>query len=120
MPSRQIAIEESGNGATLVRLSGELDKFAADDVRERLTAVAGSDPLLIDLGDVSFVDSAGLHCLFSVARTVAERHGRLACIVRLDNPIRRVLELVQLGSVAPLCETLREAEQAAREPNLAP
>lgn len=118
MAAGEITVEQSLNGGTVVRLCGELDKFAAGVVRDRLTALSGNDPLVIDLGGVSFVDSAGLHCLFAVARTVAARHGRLACVVSLDNPIRRVLELVQLGSVAPLCETLEEAEQAAREPNL--
>lgn len=116
----QIGVEESVNGGTVVRLAGELDKFAADAVRDRLTALSGRDPLVVDLGGVSFIDSAGLHCLFAVARAVAARQGRLACIVPPDSPIRRVLELVHLGSVSPLCATLEEAEQAARQPNLAP
>lgn len=116
----QITVEQPESGGTLVRLSGELDKFAADAVRDRITVHLGADPLVIDLADVGFVDSAGLHCLFAVARSVAGRHGRMACVVAPDSPIRRVLELVQLGTVAPLCETFEEAERAAREPSLAP
>ena len=50
------------DGEVVVRVSGEIDMAAAPVFRERLTAVieADGDDVVVDLADVSFMDSAGL------------------------------------------------------------
>lgn len=112
----QLKVEETPGGAVVVRIEGELDKFASESIRARLIELSLGDPLVIDLGELTFVDSAGLHTLFGVARSAAERSARLAFVLPAGSPVRRVLEIVQLDGVAPVCETVERAYGAARQP----
>ncbi len=114
----QLKVEETPEGGVVVRIEGELDKFASEAVHARLMAMPLRDPLVVDLGELTFVDSAGLHTLFAVARSAAARSARLAFVLPADSPVRRVLEIVHLDGVAPVCETVEIARDAAREPNL--
>ena len=61
------------NGAVVVRLVGELDLYNAPEVRTALLAVCDEKPerLVVDLGEVDFVDSTALGVLIE-ARTKLE------------------------------------------------
>ncbi|NUT55779.1 MAG: STAS domain-containing protein [Thermoleophilia bacterium] len=61
------------NGAAVVRLVGELDLYNAPQVRSALLELAAEQPerLVVDLGEVSFVDSTALGVLIE-ARTKLE------------------------------------------------
>jgi anti-anti-sigma factor len=60
----------------IVSLSGELDCATTPDVHARLDELlaAGWARIVLDAGEVTFVDSAGLHLLLD-ARARAEREG---------------------------------------------
>ena len=49
---------ESGAAGTTVRVAGEIDLASVPELRECLYAVAGD--VLLDMSDVSFLDSQGL------------------------------------------------------------
>jgi len=77
-----------------VALSGELDMAAAFRVEselERLVATPGIEGVVLDLDEVSFVDSAGLGVLLSI-REQATRLGRDVRIDRMSEPVRRILD----------------------------
>lgn len=105
----QLTIEQR-DGVHVVVVSGDLDTFAAERFRESLSVVRTADRYLISLGDVSFVDSAGLHALFGVARSAKDIGALIAFVVPPDSPARRIVELVQLGDISPVCDTTDEAE----------
>ena len=112
----QLRVEGGPGGAVVVSLSGELDKFAVDAVRARMNALPDGDPVIVDLSELSFIDSAGLHCLFAFARGQRGLPARLAFVVPASSPVRRVLEIVHLDGVSPMCETLERACELAVRP----
>lgn len=110
----QLTIEDRDD-LRLVRITGELDTFGAQSIREKLSILRGSDRFLVDLEGLSFLDSAGLHSLFGVGRTAKDVGARVVFVVPPDSPIRRVIELVQLADVSPVCDTHEAAIARLRD-----
>ena len=61
------------DGVAVARLEGELDKLGIEKARSRLDPLAGGGKLVVDLDRVTFIDSAGLHALFGLARLASSR-----------------------------------------------
>jgi anti-anti-sigma factor len=102
-------------GVQVVHLEGELDKLAIERARSRLDPLAAAGKLVVDLDRVTFIDSAGLHALFGLAR-MAGSHGRGVAIAVADSsPTARVIALVHLGDVLPVRTTVDEAVSALLE-----
>ncbi|MGL6278017.1 MAG: STAS domain-containing protein [Gaiella sp.] len=97
------------DGVRVIELTGELDVFATEALRARLTPSAEHDRHVVDLGAVSFVDSAGLHALFSVGCTARELGAQLVYVVPHGSAVHRVVELVHLGDVCAVCATVDDA-----------
>jgi len=75
-----------------VRLIGELDASNAEEFLDTLLPqVQGGGDLVLDLAELSFVDSMGLRSLLRLAR-VLENTGKLL----LDNPQRAVARTIEL------------------------
>jgi anti-anti-sigma factor len=102
------------DGLRLVQVSGELDTFAARGFREKLSHPRSSNRFVVDLCELTFVDSAGLHALFGVSRSARDVGARLVFVVPAASPIRKVIELVRLADVSPVCETVEDAIARAR------
>jgi anti-sigma B factor antagonist len=84
----------------IVHVAGELDLCAAPQVAatvEQLLEV-GFEHIVIDLRDLSFVDSAGVHTLVAAHRAAEER-GSAVSLVRGPRPVHRVLELTATDSL---------------------
>ena len=66
---------EARDGATVVRLGGELDLYNAPVLREALIAAAQAGPtrLVIDLSEVEFIDSTALGALVEARGKLAPR-----------------------------------------------
>jgi anti-anti-sigma factor len=83
-------------GAITVRLSGEIDVANATALTDALEAV--SEPgrrLVIDMADVSFIDSSGINVLLRAARWTGDRHGGLTVGSASAN-VRKILEILGL------------------------
>jgi anti-anti-sigma factor len=80
-------------------------------VREQLLeAMTNRDHgIVIDLQEVSFMDSAGINVLFELAERLGARQQRVAVVLPERAVVRRVAELVGLGSSVSICETVDEA-----------
>jgi anti-anti-sigma factor len=73
-------VRRSVGDVEVVELHGEIDFASADEVREALCAAAG--PLVIvDLGPIDFIDSAGLRALDTANRELHTAGRRLALVV---------------------------------------
>ncbi|HKP90186.1 MAG TPA: MMPL family transporter [Thermoleophilaceae bacterium] len=91
-----LTMEEIDDGGRLrLRLDGELDLVTAPWLARRLQTVEAEKPpvLVIDLRDLTFMDSSGLRELFSAQRR-ARAEGRRVALVKGSEPIDRVLEMV--------------------------
>jgi anti-anti-sigma factor len=78
-----------------VALSGDLDMAATFKVEPELERLLGEQDvrrLDVDLGDVGFVDSAGLGLLLSI-RERTRNLGIDMRLVRVSEPVRRILEI---------------------------
>ena len=93
---------ENGDGYVLVRLSGEVDLSWSQDVRRAvLDALAGGEPVGVELSAVSYIDSSGIAALvegFQQART----RGKRFALVATSDAVRAVLELARLDRVFQL------------------
>jgi anti-sigma B factor antagonist len=70
--------DRTPEGYLICRLAGELDAFTVSQFRQTLGEMASTSRLLIDLSEVSFVDSAGLGALIGGIRRTPELGGDVA------------------------------------------
>jgi anti-sigma B factor antagonist len=91
---------EVHGGVALLVFRGELDLAAASAMRARVESVAGS-ALVIDLRDVTFIDSSALRELLN-ARESAARDGRRIVLSGVPATVARLLEMT---GTAELFET---------------
>ena len=89
---------------------GELDLYVAADFRRKVFEVVagGADRIVIDLLDVTFVDSTALGILAEVAKRLRVRGGSMTVVCR-DRNILRVLEITGLSRLFRVCESIPEA-----------
>lgn len=106
-----VVVEMHGERA-LVRVSGSIDVYAAPAFRDRLEREldAGNSNLLVDLSEVSFLDSTGLSVL--VGRLKHARHdgGQLE-LVCPEGRVRQAFVITGLNKVFVMHDTLTEALQ---------
>jgi len=85
------------NDVTVVKLQGELDSDLSEKLEHTLSDLiaSGRSAVVLDMGDVSFIDSEGLEHLLWARDYCGENHSqfRLACLV--DN-CQKILELTRL------------------------
>jgi len=104
------------NGATVVRPTGErLDIEIASDFRTMLLSLIeqGNRRLVVDLQDVTFIDSSGLGALVSALKTLKRGEGdgdvRLA---RVQAPVVALLEIIRLNRVFTTYGSVEQAVQS--------
>ena len=101
-------------GVLVARLTGELDAAVVDVVRARLDeAVSDGDDLVVDLTDLSFLDSRGTALLDGLLRARSERGRRCLVVVAQASPPSRLLRLLGFPE-SLLVPTVADAEKALR------
>ncbi len=91
----------SGQAPTvLVEIHGDLDKTMVARMRESLFAAAASSPgrIVIDMADVSFLDTVGLRTLIAARRRCVAA-GTSFALRRPSRPVRRLLSVTHLDNV---------------------
>ena len=107
-------------GYAIVAVAGEVDIATVTQLRERLFELAASGrPLVVDLDQVRFIDSAGLAALASAARRAAA-HGTGLQAVCARPRIRQLFRLIGLDSQVPLACTLDRALESLAAPQPPP
>lgn len=82
-----------GPGVTRVRLSGELDILTARGLADALSeAACDSVAVILDLSDLTFMDSSGLHAILTAHARLAEASCRLV-LVRGGRQVQRIFEI---------------------------
>jgi anti-sigma B factor antagonist len=105
---------ESRDGAVIVSLAGELDLYNAEQVRSALldACAGGPEVLVVDLGEVTFIDSTALGVLIEARSRLADRKGFRLAAPGLET--RRALEVSGLDKHFLVHDTVPEALEAAR------
>jgi anti-anti-sigma factor len=102
---------EDRDGSVVARLGGEVDMSNAAYVREQLLASMSNEALLLvlDISGCRYLDSAGIEVLFDMSRRLARRRQELRIVMPPTSPLRRVIELTEVHTAAPVFESLEEA-----------
>lgn len=102
---------ERRSGSVVARLSGEVDMSNATYVREQLLASMPNDALalVLDISGTRYLDSAAIEVLFDLSRRLARRRQELRLVVPPSSPLKRVIELTEIGTAAPVYESLDTA-----------
>ncbi|MFJ9721750.1 STAS domain-containing protein [Streptomyces sp. NPDC101209] len=108
-PGRLSATSTVVDGIHVISLAGEIDRDSAEVLRDALPRLdAPRLRVVVDLEQVTFLDSTGINLFISTHNTLAENGGWL----RLAAPtasVLRVLQIVGIDTVVDCCPTLREA-----------
>ncbi len=107
---------ENKQGVGLVTLSGALDASNAETFRQQTAAWLEAAPLLkqvvVDFGEVTFMDSAGLGTLIGLLKRVNDREGHLR-LARLRPNVKLVLDITRANKIFTLFATMAEALELA-------
>jgi anti-sigma B factor antagonist len=100
---------EREDGACVVRLAGELDLYNANDVRQALFDACADRPerLVVDLGEVDFVDSTALGVLIEARTKLTNKRAFILAAPGLET--RRALEISGLDRHFSVHETVPAA-----------
>lgn len=101
-------VSEHGDWS-VVRVAGEIDIATAPALRERLMALTArrSPRVVVDMGDVDFIDSTGLGVLIGVLKRVRSYGGELHLVCDVDRVVR-VFEITGLDAVFTLHSSMDE------------
>jgi anti-sigma B factor antagonist len=105
--------ESESEGTPVLAVQGEVDVSTAPELRERLLALAeaGRTVAVVDLSDVSFVDSTALGVLVSGVKRLRSSGGDLRLVVTQPR-ISKVFEITGLNDVFRIYSSAEEAVRA--------
>jgi anti-anti-sigma factor len=99
------------DGSVVARLSGEVDMSNAGYVRDQLLTSMPNEALalVLDISGCRYLDSAAIEVLFDVSRRLGRRRQELRLVMPPDSPLRRVIELTEIHTAAPVFQSLDDA-----------
>ena len=115
-PVLEISVARA-EGTDYVQLcpEGELDAYSVAQFREAFAQLGEESRLIVNLGGVQFMDSAGLGALIGGIRKVRDNDGAIAVFCDRAN-ITRLLHTTGFDRIVPVSEQLAAAVAALDEP----
>jgi anti-sigma B factor antagonist len=91
---------------SVIAVSGELDLYTAPELRDHLReAVCGeSERVVVDMREVTFMDSSGLAAIFTAWRSAGALDRELV-IVADGDAVRRPLALAAMDELVPVLDS---------------
>ena len=101
---------ESVDGVSVVAVAGDVDLYSAPDLRDQLTSLAErrTGRVVVDLSEVTFLDSMGLGVLVGAAKRALERDTHVDLVVPTTE-IRRIFEITMLDEIFDVYESRPDA-----------
>lgn len=106
---------ESGSQCGIIKLAGEIDLCCTPELRNALGSEAATRPetLIVDLSEVTFIDSSGLSALIECWRNMREQGGTLV-ITGAKGEVLEVFRLTRIDNLISLFPTEMEALSAGK------
>ncbi|HBQ98417.1 MULTISPECIES: STAS domain-containing protein [unclassified Roseofilum] len=100
-----------------IQPSGILDSTKAGQFRDEVSALvkSGADAIVIDLKEVTFIDSSGLGALVAALKTVRSAGGKLL-ICSINEQVRMLFELTSMDRVFEVYSSREECENKLQNP----
>ncbi|HET9249986.1 MAG TPA: STAS domain-containing protein [Actinomycetota bacterium] len=110
------------DGVVVASLSGEIDLSNATDITDALLGGIPNEALglVIDLSDVSYLDSAGVRMLAELDHRLGWREQVLRIVAPETSRARRVLAIAGLERVLSIDTTVESARTEMTQPNEEP
>ena len=101
---------ENYNGQSVLRAIGEVDLATVDllDLAVGNVLEEGFTQVVVDLTQVSFMDSTGIRSLLANSQRLSDAGGKMA-IVLSGGPVARTLSVTGVDSLLTIYDTLGEA-----------
>jgi anti-sigma B factor antagonist len=94
----------------VIAISGELDMAAAPSFESALVeSVNGTGPVILDLSQVSFMDSTAIGALLAVRRRAELRTSRFAIVCAAGSEIERTLHYMGLDAAFSIVQSRPQA-----------
>lgn len=90
--------DTDGDGRHLLAAEGELDIATAEQLRRQLAALPVGEPVVLDLADITFIDSTGLALLLSASQAARE-NGATLMLRHPSMAVRRLIALTGVGEM---------------------
>ena len=103
------------NGMKILDVAGEIDVYTAPQFKEAVNGImaAGQKHLIIDMGNVTYMDSSGFGTLLSATRRLRPQGGTIN-LVRCNASIDRILRITRLDTVFATYDNLDDAIKATQ------
>jgi anti-sigma B factor antagonist len=110
-------VESPAGPSTVIDLHGELDTYSCPSVREKIVSLVeqGKKRLLLNMGGVEYIDSAGLGTLVGGLKRASENGGQLK-IVNANAQIQKVFNITGLVRVFEQFDGEEEALRSFNAP----
>jgi anti-anti-sigma factor len=103
------------DGVIVATVHGEIDASNAVEIGRALTDISNQAlGLVVDLGEVGYLDSTGIALLYDLHTRLDRRGQKLAIVAPARGAARRVLELTAFDTRTTVAEELDAALSAAR------
>jgi anti-sigma B factor antagonist len=114
-PQFELTEEELDSRTHVIAVSGEIHVSTAPQFSRRLNDAIGQGKtaVVLDLSDVTFIDSTGLSVLLNGLRRVTRRGGRMA-IVCTNPTVLRLFEITRLDTTFDIVRSREEAVKGVR------
>ena len=103
---------ERVDGSCTVTLTGEVDLYTSPHLKEELVKLIddGCYRIIVDLQNVSFIDSSGLGVLVSALRRTRERDGVVRIVCARESTLK-IFRITGLDKVFPIFTDDSEARE---------
>jgi anti-anti-sigma factor len=112
MEGIQLSVEKTGvkNRISVIKVGGYIDTTTSAELEHTLDSLlkAGSYDIIVDLGNVDYVSSAGWGIFISEIKGIREKGGDLK-LVRMIPEVYEVFELLEFHYILKAFDTLEEA-----------
>ena len=101
----------SERGFTVATVEGEIDISNSIELETELSHAVPNDArgLVLDLTQVSFIDSSGIRTLFDLAARLGNHQQELHLVLPEDSQLMRTLVMLQIPAVMPVFPDLESA-----------
>ncbi|HEY3297451.1 MAG TPA: STAS domain-containing protein [Armatimonadota bacterium] len=110
----QTSISDS-SGVSVIRIAGEVDIYTAPDFKSTLdeAIIAGARDLVVDMAEVTYMDSSGFGTLLSATKRLKPEGGSIS-LAKCNDAIERMLRITRLDSIFGIFPQVDDAVKFAK------
>ena len=98
------------DGTSILKITGDVDLYSSPQVRKQVLSLISkkNKNLLVDLAEVTYMDSSGVATLVEALQLTKKSGGKLK-LFSLGTTVKDVFELSRLDKVFDICDNEQQA-----------